>query len=112
MLGTRDYARKCGFSRAVLGLSGGIDSALTAAIAVEALGPANVLGVLMPSPYSSRGSVDDSLRLAANLGIETLTLPIDTIDAAPSKARFARRSPAPRATSPKRTSRRASAATC
>ena len=77
-LGTRDYARKCGFARVVLGLSGGIDSALTAAIAVEALGAANVLGVLMPSPFSSRGSVDDSLALAKNLGIETLTLPIET----------------------------------
>ena len=76
VLGTRDYARKCGFSSAVLGLSGGIDSALTAAIAVEALGGDRVLGVLMPSPYSSRGSIDDSLRLAANLGIKTLTLPI------------------------------------
>jgi NAD+ synthase (glutamine-hydrolysing) len=76
VLGTRDYARKCGFPRAVLGLSGGIDSALTAAIAAEALGPGQVLGVLMPSPYSSRGSVDDSLQLAANLGIGTLTLPI------------------------------------
>ncbi|HEY6893838.1 MAG TPA: NAD+ synthase, partial [Rhodanobacteraceae bacterium] len=78
-LGTRDYARKCGFSDVVLGLSGGIDSALTAAIAVEALGPSHVLGVLMPSPYSSRGSVDDSLALAANLGIETLTLPIEAV---------------------------------
>jgi NAD+ synthase (glutamine-hydrolysing) len=77
VLGTRDYARKCGFNRSLLGLSGGIDSALTAAIAVEALGARNVLGVLMPSPFSSRGSVDDALRLAANLKIETLTLPID-----------------------------------
>jgi NAD+ synthase (glutamine-hydrolysing) len=76
VLGTRDYARKCGFSCVVLGLSGGIDSALTAAIAVEALGSENVLGVLMPSPYSSPGSIDDALALAANLGIETLTLPI------------------------------------
>jgi NAD+ synthase (glutamine-hydrolysing) len=76
VLGTRDYARKCGFARAVLGLSGGIDSALTAAIATEALGAENVLGVLMPSPYSSRGSMDDSLTLARNLGIDTLTLPI------------------------------------
>jgi NAD+ synthase/NAD+ synthase (glutamine-hydrolysing) len=76
VLGTRDYVRKCGFSRAVLGLSGGIDSALTAAIAVEALGAGCVLGVLMPSPYSSAGSVDDSLALARNLGIETLILPI------------------------------------
>jgi NAD+ synthase/NAD+ synthase (glutamine-hydrolysing) len=79
VLGTRDYARKCGFVRALLGLSGGIDSALTAAIAVEALGPKQVLGVLMPSPYSSRGSVSDSVQLAANLGIETLTLPIDEV---------------------------------
>jgi NAD+ synthase/NAD+ synthase (glutamine-hydrolysing) len=76
VLGTRDYARKCGFERAVLGLSGGIDSSLTAAVAVEALGTAHVAGVLMPSPYSSPGSVDDSLALAKNLGIETLTLPI------------------------------------
>jgi NAD+ synthase/NAD+ synthase (glutamine-hydrolysing) len=78
VLGTRDYARKCGFGAVVLGLSGGIDSALTAAIAAEAMGPSNVLGVLMPSPFSSRGSVDDSLSLAANLGITRMTLPIDT----------------------------------
>ncbi len=77
VLGTRDYVRKCGFTSAVLGLSGGIDSALTAAVAAEALGPAHVLGVLMPSPYSSRGSLDDARRLAANLGIDTLTLPIE-----------------------------------
>ena len=76
VLGTRDYVRKCGFKSAVLGLSGGIDSALTAAIAVDALGPDRVLGVLMPSPFSSRGSVDDARQLAATLGIETLTLPI------------------------------------
>ena len=76
VLGTRDYVRKCGFRSAVLGLSGGIDSALTAVIAVEALGANRVLGVLMPSPYSSPGSVDDSLALARRLGIETLTLPI------------------------------------
>jgi len=77
VLGTRDYARKCGFSSAVLGLSGGVDSALTAAIACEALGAGCVLGVLMPSPYSSGGSVADALQLANNLGIRTLTLPID-----------------------------------
>ena len=76
VLGTRDYARKCGFRRVVLGLSGGIDSALTAAIAVEAMGPSNVLGGLMPSPFSSQGSVDDSISLAKNLGVATLTLPI------------------------------------
>jgi len=77
VLGTRDYARKCGFSQVVLGLSGGIDSALTAAIAADALGAANVLGVLMPSPFSSRGSVDDAQQLAANLGVQTLILPIE-----------------------------------
>jgi NAD+ synthase (glutamine-hydrolysing) len=77
VLGTRDYVRKCGFTQAVVGLSGGIDSALTAAIAAEALGPDQVLGVLMPSPYSSRGSVDDAAGLAALLGIRTLTLPIE-----------------------------------
>jgi NAD+ synthase (glutamine-hydrolysing) len=76
VLGTRDYVRKCGFTSVVLGLSGGIDSALTAAIAAEALGAAHVLGVLMPSPYSSRGSLDDAEALAANLGIETIRLPI------------------------------------
>lgn len=79
VLGTRDYARKCGFGSALVGLSGGIDSALTAAIAVEALGPGNVLGVLMPSRYSSRGSVDDARQLAANLGIATEVLPIHVV---------------------------------
>jgi len=82
VLGTRDYVKKCGFSRAVIGLSGGVDSALTAAIAVEALGAENVTGVLMPSPYSSRGSVDDALDLARGLGIATHTLPIADIMAA------------------------------
>jgi NAD+ synthase/NAD+ synthase (glutamine-hydrolysing) len=76
VLGVRDYARKTRFRQALLGLSGGIDSALTAAIAADALGPENVLGVLMPSAYSSGGSVDDSLELAGNLGIRTTTLPI------------------------------------
>jgi NAD+ synthase (glutamine-hydrolysing) len=79
VLGTRDYVAKCGFSRVVLGLSGGIDSALTAAIAVDALGADRVLGVLMPSPYSSRGSLEDARQLAANLGIETMTLPIEPL---------------------------------
>jgi len=78
-LGLRDYMAKCGFSRAVLGLSGGIDSSLTCALAVEALGPANVLGVSMPSPYSSRGSIEDSRRLADNLGIEFRVIPIADI---------------------------------
>ncbi|PWT83735.1 MAG: NAD(+) synthase, partial [Blastocatellia bacterium] len=79
VLGTRDYARKCGFTSVVLGLSGGIDSALTAAIAAEAVGSGCVLGVLMPSPYSSRGSIDDSRQLVANLGINTMTLPIEPV---------------------------------
>ncbi|WP_022662028.1 NAD+ synthase [Paucidesulfovibrio longus] len=74
--GLRDYLNKSGFHRAVIGLSGGIDSALTAALAVHALGRGNVLGVLMPSPHSSKGSVDDSLELAKRLGIRTHTLPI------------------------------------
>jgi NAD+ synthetase len=69
VLGTRDYVRKCGFSKALVGLSGGIDSALVAAIATEALGAENVIAVGMPSPYSSKGSIDDSRNLAANLGI-------------------------------------------
>ncbi len=69
VLGTRDYVRKCGFSKAVIALSGGIDSALVTAIAAEALGRENVLAIGMPSPYSSQGSVDDSRTLAANLGI-------------------------------------------
>jgi NAD+ synthetase len=76
VLGVRDYVRKCGFSKVVLGLSGGIDSALVAAIASCAIGPENVLGVLMPSPYSSDHSVNDALELARNLGIATQLLPI------------------------------------
>jgi len=76
VLGVHDYARKTRFSKVLLGLSGGIDSALTAAIAVDAMGAENVLAVLMPSPYSSSGSVDDSVQLARNLGIQTVTLPI------------------------------------
>ena len=76
VLGTRDYVRKCGFTRAVLGLSGGVDSALVAAIATEALGHENVLGVLMPSQYSSEGSVADALQLARNLRIRVEQIPI------------------------------------
>jgi len=79
VLGTRDYVRKCGFRDVVIALSGGIDSALTAAIAAEAVGAGRVLGVLMPSPFSSRGSVDDARQLADNLGIETMILPIENI---------------------------------
>jgi NAD+ synthetase len=69
VMGTRDYVRKCGFSKVLIALSGGIDSALVAAIAAEALGAENVTAVGMPSPYSSDGSIDDSRKLAANLGI-------------------------------------------
>jgi NAD+ synthase/NAD+ synthase (glutamine-hydrolysing) len=79
VLGVRDYARKTGFRKAVLGLSGGIDSALTAAIAADALGGGNVQGVMMPSCYSSPGSVDDAVELARNLGIASLVLPIAEI---------------------------------
>ena len=76
VLGLRDYFRKNGFSRAVLGLSGGIDSSLAAAVAVEALGPENVTGVLMPSRYTSDLSNTDAVALAKNLGIDTQTVPI------------------------------------
>jgi NAD+ synthase (glutamine-hydrolysing) len=69
VLGTRDYVRKCGFKKVLVGLSGGIDSALVAAIATEAMGAENVMCIGMPSPYSSSGSIDDSHQLAANLGI-------------------------------------------
>ena len=76
VLGPRDYIKKNRFSKVVLGLSGGIDSSLTAAIAVDALGPDQVVGVLMPSPHSSKGSVDDALALAKNLKIKTFTFHI------------------------------------
>jgi NAD+ synthase (glutamine-hydrolysing) len=76
VLGLRDYARKCGFRRALLGLSGGIDSALVAVLAAAALGPGNVQALLMPSPWSSAGSIEDSLALAQRLGISTGTVPI------------------------------------
>jgi NAD+ synthase (glutamine-hydrolysing) len=69
VLGTRDYVRKCGFKKVLVGLSGGIDSALVAAIAAEALGAENVIAVGMPSPYSSEGSIEDSRKLARDLGI-------------------------------------------
>lgn len=75
-LGTRDYLHKCGFKSAVIGLSGGIDSAVTAVIAAHALGAENVLGVTMPTQYSSQGSIDDSLAVARALGIRCLTVPI------------------------------------
>ena len=76
VLGLRDYAHKCGFTKACLGLSGGIDSALTAAIACDALGSENIHGLTMPSQYSSDGSVGDSIKLAENLGMTCDTVPI------------------------------------
>ena len=79
VLGTRDYVRKCGFQRAIIGLSGGIDSALTASIAADALGAENVIGVGMPGPYSSRGSIDDARELASNLKIRFELLAINGI---------------------------------
>ena len=75
--GTKDYVRKCGFSKVVVALSGGIDSSLVATVAADALGPENVVGVSMPSRYSSEGSVEDAKDLAANLGIRLLSLPIE-----------------------------------
>jgi len=77
VLGTRDYMRKCGFQKAIVGLSGGIDSALTAVIAADAVGAENVIGVGMPGPYSSRGSIDDARALARNLGIRFELLSIN-----------------------------------
>jgi NAD+ synthase/NAD+ synthase (glutamine-hydrolysing) len=77
VLGTRDYIRKCGFQRAIIALSGGIDSALTAVIAADAVGPENVIGVGMPGPYSSQGSIDDARTLAKNLGIRFELLSIN-----------------------------------
>jgi NAD+ synthase (glutamine-hydrolysing) len=79
VLALSDYAAKCGFPTAVLGLSGGIDSAVTAALAVEALGPENVVGVAMPGPYSSEGSLHDARELARRLGIRLLVIPIGPV---------------------------------
>ena len=76
VLGTRDYVRKCGFRKVLVALSGGIDSAIVATIAAVALGAENVIGIGMPSPYSSAGSIDDSRQLAANLGIRFEMIPI------------------------------------
>ncbi len=76
ILGLRDYVKKCGFAKVVVGLSGGIDSAVVCALAAEAFGAGNVLGVTMPSPYSSDGSITDSRALASNLGIEFEIIPI------------------------------------
>ena len=85
MLGTRDYVNKCGFQKVIVGLSGGIDSALTAVIAADAVGAANVIGVGMPGPYSSPGSIDDARMLAQNLGIRFELLSINDVFASYSK---------------------------
>jgi NAD+ synthetase len=82
VVGIRDYARKCGFRSAVLGLSGGVDSALVAALAAEALGPSAVTGIALPSRYSSPGSIDDARALAGNLGIRFEVVPIEPLFAA------------------------------
>lgn len=79
VLGTRDYMRKCGFQKAIIGLSGGIDSALTAVIAADAVGAENVIGVGMPGPYSSPGSIDDASALANNLGMRFEMLSINGV---------------------------------
>src|SRR4029079_15904371 len=79
ILGLRDYLRKCGFTDVVIGLSGGIDSAVTAALAVEAIGAKHVTGIEMPSQFSSQGSIDDARDLAKNLGIAFHVTPIGEI---------------------------------
>ncbi len=84
--GTRDYVRKCGFQKTLVGLSGGIDSSVVACIAVAALGKENVTGISMPGPYSSEGSLRDARQLASNLGIELIVLPITSIFEAYRKA--------------------------
>jgi NAD+ synthetase len=86
VIGTRDYVNKCGFKAVLVGLSGGIDSAVVAAIAVDALGAANVLGVSMPGPFSSEGSKGDAAALAKNLGIKLIALPIGSVFDAYRKA--------------------------
>ena len=85
VLGTRDYLGKNGFTDAVIGLSGGVDSSLVAAVATDALGPDHVHGLAMPSRYSSRGSIDDAIALAARLGIDVRTVPIEAAHGALSK---------------------------
>src|ERR1039457_1992510 len=78
-LGVRDYVQKCGFKKVLVGLSGGIDSSLVATLSADALGPENVLGVGMPGPYSSSGSIRDAEALARNLGIEFRVIPITPV---------------------------------
>ena len=111
VLGLADYAGKCGFSQALLGLSGGIDSALVAVIACAALGAPRVRALLMPSPYSSRGSIDDASALAGRLGLATTTVPISSLMAGFAAALTAPlQSPPP--ISPRRICSRGSGARC
>ena len=84
--GTRDYVRKCGFQKTLVGLSGGVDSSVVACIAVAALGRENVTGISMPGPYSSEGSIRDARQLASNLGIELMVVPVSNIFGAYRKA--------------------------
>ncbi len=112
VLGLRDYVEKNGFPGVVLGLSGGIDSAVTAALACDALGPARVTGVAMPSRYSAPESLGGAQALAEALGIRLIQLPIGVGGRRPSRRRWPRPSPAASRTSPRRTSRRAPAAPC
>ncbi len=79
ILGTRDYIKKCNFSKAVIGISGGIDSSVVAVLTARAIGPKNVLGVIMPSQYSSKEGMEDAQRLIKNIGIQSFTIPIQTI---------------------------------
>ena len=109
--GLRDYVEKNGFERVVLALSGGIDSALVALVAVDALGPERVTCVSMPSPYSSEGTRADARAIAANLGVDFREIAHRGGDERLRRDARARRSPAASRTSPRRTSRRASAAT-
>ena len=110
MLGTRDYIRKCGFERVLIGLSGGIDSSLTAAIAVDAVGSENVTGVGMPGPYSSEHSVTDARALAQNLGIRFEMIPIRDCSTKRCSDGSIRYSKARTPVSPKRTCSRGCAA--
>ena len=112
VLGTRDYVRKNGFTDVLIGLSGGIDSALVAAIAVDALGAEHVTGVLMPSRYSSDHSISDAEALAANLGIKSFTVPIEPAHAAFEAMLALDVRGHRRRAWPRRTCRRACAATC
>ena len=110
VLGLRDYVDKNGFKGVVFGLSGGIDSALCAAMAVDALGAERVRCVMLPYRYTSQDSLDDAAAVAKALGIQYDIVPIERAGARASRRRSSRCSPAPSATSPRRICRRARAA--